>query len=117
MSPPKPHLTVRVGISGHRPNKLPGPVVPRIAQQLAAVFASIDTAAKQILAANAAVYTQEAPQAAMTRQETTIHRTEIGIALFILRVCSELRQRIGHAPSAGGTGGKRSQPGNGGTKC
>src|SRR5438552_3252435 len=47
--PPKPRLTLRVGITGHRPNKLHGPAVPRIQQQLRDVMGWIDDAAARIL--------------------------------------------------------------------
>ncbi len=37
--PPKPRLTLRVGITGHRPNKLPNADLPRIERQLRDTFA------------------------------------------------------------------------------
>ena len=42
--PTKPRLTLRVGITGHRPNKLPKTDLPRIERQLREVFAAIETA-------------------------------------------------------------------------
>jgi hypothetical protein len=59
--PPKPRLTLRVGITGHRPNKLDDQAVKRIRQQLHDVFAAIDKAAADILRDNAAVYAEQAP--------------------------------------------------------
>ncbi len=56
MHPPRPRLTVRVGITGHRPNKLGGPAAERIARQLNDVFAVIDAAARDILAVSRDVY-------------------------------------------------------------
>jgi hypothetical protein len=46
--PPKPRLTLRVGITGHRPNKLPRTDLPRIERQLREVFAAIETAVARI---------------------------------------------------------------------
>lgn len=60
--PPKPRLTLRVGITGHRPNKLPKSDLPRIERQLREAFAAIETAAAKAYAANKAVYA-EAPSA------------------------------------------------------
>jgi hypothetical protein len=59
--PPKPRLTLRVGITGHRPNKLSGSAVARIRRQLPRVYAAIAAAAEQILAANAEFYAVETP--------------------------------------------------------
>jgi Protein of unknown function (DUF4231) len=49
-------LTLRVGITGHRPNKLKGPAVELVAVQLPLVFSAIDAAAGAILAANSNFY-------------------------------------------------------------
>ena len=54
--PPKPRLTLRVGITGHRPNKLPKSDLPRIERQLREVFAAIETAVAKAYDANKAVY-------------------------------------------------------------
>src|SRR5439155_12127039 len=59
--PPKPRLTLRVGITGHRPNKLDDQAVKRIGQLLPEVFGWIDKAAADILFDNAAVYAETAP--------------------------------------------------------
>src|SRR5438128_12686655 len=59
--PPKPRLTLRVGITGHRPNKLDDGVTKRIAQQLSYVYAAIDRVAADLLRANAAVYVEDTP--------------------------------------------------------
>jgi hypothetical protein len=61
LHPPKPRLVVRVGITGHRPNKLHGAAVQRIEKQLPLLFAAINTAARDILSANAAWYSTEPP--------------------------------------------------------
>src|SRR6266550_2280722 len=57
--PPKPRLTLRVGITGHRPNKLAGAAVTRIRKQLPEVFAAIERAASTILANSAPLYADE----------------------------------------------------------
>jgi hypothetical protein len=59
--PPKPRLTLRVGVTGHRPNKLIGAVADRIRAQLPEVFAAIERAASIILAKSAALYADEPP--------------------------------------------------------
>lgn len=57
--PPKPRLTVRVGITGHRPNKLDARAVARIERQLPQVFGAIADAAAGILRDNAAVFAEQ----------------------------------------------------------
>jgi hypothetical protein len=59
--PPKPRLTLRVGITGHRPNKLDDVTAQRVVQQLVYVYAAIDKAAVDLLRANSAVYAEDAP--------------------------------------------------------
>jgi hypothetical protein len=59
--PPKPRLTLRVGITGHRPNKLDDQAVTRIQPLLRYVFAAIEKAAADLLSANAAAYASEPP--------------------------------------------------------
>src|SRR4051794_36836358 len=59
--PPKPRLTLRVGITGHRPNKLDDAVASRIARQLTDVYAVIDRVAGSLLRANAATYSKQPP--------------------------------------------------------
>ena len=54
--PPKPRLTLRVGITGHRPNKLPRSDLPRIERQLRETFATIETAVANAYDANEAAY-------------------------------------------------------------
>jgi hypothetical protein len=54
--PPKPQLTLRVGITGHRPNKLPNADVPRIERQLRDTFATIEAAVAKAYEANRDVY-------------------------------------------------------------
>jgi hypothetical protein len=60
--PPKPRLTLRIGITGHRPNKLSGSAAERIKTQLERVFSVIEEAANGILKANATIYANELPQ-------------------------------------------------------
>src|SRR6478736_4113189 len=57
--PPKPRLTLCIGVAGHRPDKQRAEAVERIAAQLRSVFAAIDTAAQDILAANKDCYADE----------------------------------------------------------
>ena len=59
--PPKPRFALRVGITGHRPNKLPGHAIPRIDRQLREVFAAIDGAARTIHHDNSDVYDSAVP--------------------------------------------------------
>ena len=59
--PPKPRLTLRIGVAGHRPDKLRAEAVERITGQLRSVFAAIDTAAKDILTANKDCFADERP--------------------------------------------------------
>lgn len=54
--PPKPRLTLRVGITGHRPNKLSKADLPRIERQLRDAFAAIETSVAKAYDANKAVY-------------------------------------------------------------
>ncbi len=57
--PPKPRLTVRVGITGHRPNKLSEGAATRVERQLPLVFQAVEEAAANILRDNASVYAGE----------------------------------------------------------
>jgi hypothetical protein len=57
--PPKPRLTLRIGVTGHRPNKLSGSVATRIRNQLPEVFEAIERAASTILAKSAPLYADE----------------------------------------------------------
>src|SRR5690349_11147160 len=57
--PPKPRLTLRVGVTGHRPNKLDGALATRIREQLPEVFDAIERATAVILANNATLYADE----------------------------------------------------------
>ena len=59
--PPKPRLTVRVGVTGHRPNKLSGEAAARVARQLPEVYAAIEEIAAKILRDNAAYFADEPP--------------------------------------------------------
>ena len=64
--PPKPRLTLRVGITGHRPNKLGDDVLARVERQLSQVFKAIEDVATNLLSANQAVYSDAAPAIRMT---------------------------------------------------
>ena len=59
--PPKPRFALRVGITGHRPNKLPGPAIARIDRQLRDLFAAIEAAARTIHRDNRNVYDDAPP--------------------------------------------------------
>jgi hypothetical protein len=54
--PPKPRLTLRVGITGHRPNKLTNADLPRIEQQLRETFAAIEAVVAKAQDDNKAYY-------------------------------------------------------------
>lgn len=60
-SPPKPRLTLRVGVAGHRRDKLDAEAVGRIEPRLKALFEAIDAATKQVLDANLDCYAKEDP--------------------------------------------------------
>src|SRR5215510_7712710 len=57
--PPKPRLTLRVGITGHRPNKLTSAVIARVQQQLPEIFAAIERAAASIRAQSSSIYADD----------------------------------------------------------
>ncbi|MFI5016133.1 MAG: DUF4231 domain-containing protein [Hyphomicrobiales bacterium] len=56
--PQRPQLTFAVGITGHRPNKLPAEAAARVESQLAAVFAAIDAACAARRVQDARLYQQ-----------------------------------------------------------
>ena len=60
-NPPKPRLTLRVGITGHRPNKLTGSDILRVAEELRGVMAAIDRMTAAIHRENAAFYSDAPP--------------------------------------------------------
>jgi hypothetical protein len=60
--PPKPRLVLRVGLTGHRPNKLNGPAIEQVRLQLVRVFTAIGAAAAEVLTDNASFYASEPPQ-------------------------------------------------------
>jgi hypothetical protein len=62
LHPPQPRLTVRVGVVGHRPNKLVAPSIEQIELQLKKVFAAIDTAARELLASGDCCFAVQAPR-------------------------------------------------------
>lgn len=60
--PPRPRLTVRVGITGHRADKLDGlEATGQIARQLRLVLEAIEACARDLLAANRELYVHEHP--------------------------------------------------------
>jgi hypothetical protein len=59
--PPKPHLTVRVGVTGHRPEKLNGTAVDNVERRISEVFAAIEDIGTKILTENTDFYAQETP--------------------------------------------------------
>jgi hypothetical protein len=54
--PTKPHLSLRVGITGHRPNKLSRAELPRIERQLREVYAAIEAIVAKAAGKNAQPY-------------------------------------------------------------
>src|ERR1043165_10144150 len=56
--PPKPHLTLRVGISGHRPKPqtFPADAFDRVSRQLSETFASIEQALVELKRENRDFY-------------------------------------------------------------
>jgi hypothetical protein len=62
--PPSPVLTLRVGISGHRPkaSRLPPQAVDRVRKQLALVFKAIDAALTSLHTENRKFYAAEGPR-------------------------------------------------------
>ena len=59
--PPKPVLTLRVGITGHRPKpaRFPPDAFERVSGQLSLVFRAIDQALRELHRANARFYSSE----------------------------------------------------------
>src|SRR5215510_13037066 len=57
--PPKPRLTLRVGITGHRPNKLTSAVIARVQTQLPDIFAAIERTAASIRAQSASIFADD----------------------------------------------------------
>ena len=59
--PPKPVLTLRVGITGHRPKpaRFPSDAFERVSGQLSLVFRAIDQALRELHRANARFYSSE----------------------------------------------------------
>ena len=58
--PPKPRLTIRVGITGHRPEKLPDDSIARIERDLVRVFNAIAAAGARIVESEGGAYASEA---------------------------------------------------------
>jgi len=61
LHPPKPRLTLRVGVVGHRPDKLELAARTRIEQQLRNIFAAIDVEANYLLATSKDCYLKDRP--------------------------------------------------------
>lgn len=59
--PPKPRLTVRVGVTGHRPNKLGADAAARVQRQLPLVYQAIEEITANISRENAAYFAEEPP--------------------------------------------------------
>jgi hypothetical protein len=59
--PPKPRLTLRVGITGHRPNKLPNTDLARIKRQLHDAFATIEATVAKAYEDSKAYYADTQP--------------------------------------------------------
>jgi hypothetical protein len=61
--PPKPELTLRVGVSGHRPKpaRLPAEVVERVRAQLCDVFETIDAELAKLHEASKHIYAEAPP--------------------------------------------------------
>src|SRR5262245_5796663 len=57
--PPRPRLTMRVGITGHRPNKLTNALIARVQKQLPDIFAAIERAAASIRAQSTSIYADD----------------------------------------------------------
>src|SRR5262245_42716555 len=57
--PPKPRLTLRVGITGHRPNKLTAAMTARVQKQLPEIFAAIARTAASMRAQSASIYADD----------------------------------------------------------
>ena len=78
--PPKPRLTLRVGITGHRPNKLKNGDMPRVAEQIREVMAAIDRVAATIHRENAEFYSNASPTDQPATQELYRIRLVSGFA-------------------------------------
>jgi hypothetical protein len=59
--PPKPRLTVRVGVTGHRPDKLGEAEIEGVKRRLTDVFAVIEASASQIFADSAEFFADSSP--------------------------------------------------------
>ncbi|MCC6887009.1 MAG: hypothetical protein IT536_00510 [Hyphomicrobiales bacterium] len=57
--PPKPRLTLRVGVTGHRPNKLRPPDVARIERQIRDTIGAIEAVVARAYEANKTVYADQ----------------------------------------------------------
>lgn len=60
-SPPKPALVLRVGVTGHRPNRLAESALPRLRRQTADVMVLLQGIVDEALTAHADVYSAEPP--------------------------------------------------------
>ena len=55
-APPKPELVLRIGVTGHRPNRLPASSLPRIKRQIDEIVALLESIATEAAEAHADVY-------------------------------------------------------------
>jgi len=55
-TPPKPALVLRLGVTGHRPNRLPASHIPRLKRQIAELMALLQSIAAEVAAAHPEVY-------------------------------------------------------------
>src|SRR6202030_810946 len=59
--PPKPRLTLRVGVTGHRSDKLSEMTIEAVERRLRDVFAAIEASSTKILADNADFFADGSP--------------------------------------------------------
>ncbi len=60
-SPPKPALVLRLGVTGHRPNRLADAALPRLERQVAEVMELLEGVAREVPSAYAGVYSGVPP--------------------------------------------------------
>ncbi|MFI4986446.1 MAG: DUF4231 domain-containing protein [Alphaproteobacteria bacterium] len=60
-APPKPALVLRLGVTGHRPNRLSEASLPRLEQQVGEVMALLEGVLAEVQAAHGYVYSAERP--------------------------------------------------------
>ena len=60
-SPPKPRLSLSVGVVGHRPNRLPKAALARVTEETAGALAQIAEKVQTVLDRHGSVFTEEPP--------------------------------------------------------